>query len=178
MQSVRGFRVVYVFDISQTEGDEIEDLDAVRPQLLDEDAPEGIWDALVTQANAAGFEVIRDRKRSENGYCDFLKKEIAVRPDAASAQAVKTMVHELSHVLLHGSDLIGDRSRQEVEVESVAFIVLDALGMNSDSYSFPYVARWAGGDMEVIAETGARVVSCAKSILDQLATVDLTASPA
>ena len=41
LQSIRGFRVVYVFDISQTEGDDIPDLDAVRPKLLDGDAKEG-----------------------------------------------------------------------------------------------------------------------------------------
>ncbi len=62
MQQIRGFRVVHVFDISQTEGDELPDLDAVRPKLLDADAPEGMWDALVTQADASGFEVIRNRR--------------------------------------------------------------------------------------------------------------------
>jgi hypothetical protein len=50
--------------------------------------------------------------------------------------------------------------------------------MNSDFYSFPYVVRWTGGDVEVIAETEARVVWCAKSILEHLETADLTASPA
>ena len=71
VQQIRGFRVVHVFDITQTEGEELPDLDAVRPKLLDADAPDGIWDALVEQANAAGFEVIRNRRGSENGYCDF-----------------------------------------------------------------------------------------------------------
>src|ERR671918_432133 len=78
LQPIRGFRVVHVFDISQTEGDELPDLDAVRPKLLDADAPEGIWDALVCQAGAAGFDVIRNRRGSENGYCDFLNKQISV----------------------------------------------------------------------------------------------------
>jgi hypothetical protein len=55
VQQIRGFRVVHVFDISQTEGDDLPDLDAVRPKLLDADAPEGIWDALVAQAEAAGL---------------------------------------------------------------------------------------------------------------------------
>lgn len=178
LQSIRGFRVVYVFDISQTEGDDIPNLDTVRPKLLDGDAPEGVWAALVTQASDAGFHVVRDRKRAENGYCDFGSREIGVRPDVDDLQAVKTLVHELAHALLHGDDLLGDRSHQEVEVESVAFVVLDALGMSSDSYSFPYVARWAGGDVQVIAETGARVMSCAKSILERLGAADLTTSPA
>lgn len=89
-QQIRGFRIVHVFDtLSETEGDELPDLDAVRPKLLDADAPEGIWDALVAKATAAGFEVIRDRRGSENGYCDFSSKQISVRPDVAPGQAVK-----------------------------------------------------------------------------------------
>jgi antirestriction factor ArdC-like protein len=83
VQQVRGFRVVHVFDISQTEGEDLPDLDAVRPKLLDADAPEGIWDALVAQADAAGFEVIRNQRGNENGYCDFSSKQIAVRPDVS-----------------------------------------------------------------------------------------------
>lgn len=56
----------------------------------------------------------------------------------------------------------------EVEAESVAYVVLDALGMASDDYSFPYVARWSDGDVDKIKETGARVVSCASTILASL----------
>ena len=165
LQQIRGFRVVYVFDISQTEGDEIPDLDAVRPKLLDGDAPDGIWEVLVSQANEAGFEVIRDQKRSENGYCDFLKKQIGVRPDVGPAQAVKTLVHELSHALLHSEEL--PRSEvAEVEVESVAYIVCDAIGLDASDYSFAYVARWSDGFTELVKDTAERVVGCAKQILE------------
>jgi antirestriction protein ArdC len=177
LQEIRGFRVVYVFDISQTEGDEIPDLDAVRPKLLDGDTPEGIWDALVTQANAAGFDVIRDQRRTENGYCDFVNKEIAVRPDVTPAQAVKTLVHELAHALLHGDDVVRTREIQEVEVESVAYVVCDALGLDTSDYSFSYVARWASGDVERITETGARVVECARQILRGLEPKDAVCQP-
>ena len=145
MQQIRGFRVVHVFDISQTEGEELPDLDAVRPKLLDADAPEGIWDALVAQADGAGFEVIRNQRGSENGYCDFSSKQIAVRPDVAPAQAVKTLIHELGHALLHGEELPRSKEVAEVEVESVAYIVCDAIGLDSGDYSFAYVARWADG---------------------------------
>jgi antirestriction protein ArdC len=139
LQQIRGFRVVHVFDISQTEGEELPDLDAVRPKLLDGDAPEGIWDALACHAGSNGNEVIRHQRGNENGYCDFLKKQIAVRPDASPAQAVKTLIHELGHALLHAEGPITSREVAEVEVESVAFIVCDALGLDSGEYSFPYV---------------------------------------
>jgi hypothetical protein len=93
---LHGFRIVHVFDISQTDGDPIEDLDAIRPKLLSGDAPEGIWDALVTQAGAAGFEVVRDQKRSENGYCDFVGKKIAVPPQRLRVVAEAASCHLIS----------------------------------------------------------------------------------
>lgn len=65
MQQIRGFHVVHVFDISHTDGEPVEDRDAVHPELLNGDAPDGVWNVLVAQANEAGFEVIRDRRRSE-----------------------------------------------------------------------------------------------------------------
>jgi hypothetical protein len=142
--------------------------DAVRPKLLDGEAPDGIWDALVAQANAAGFEVIRNRRGSGNGYCDFLKKEIAVRPDVAPAQALKTLVHELAHALLHGDEVVRTREIQEVEVESVAYIVCDALGLDRSDYSFAYVARWSDGFAQLVKDTGGRVIGCAKQTLDGL----------
>lgn len=74
----------------------------------------------------AGFDVIRKQRGSENGYCDFSHKQIAVRPDVAPAQAVKTLVHELGHALLHAVDPPSSREIAEVEVESVAFVVCDA----------------------------------------------------
>jgi antirestriction protein ArdC len=169
VQQIRGFRVVHVFDISQTEGNALPDLDAVRPKLLDGEAPEGIWAALESHAGSIGYEVIRHQRGSENGYCDFLSKQIAVRPDVPGAQAVKTLIHELGHALLHAEGPVASREAAEVEVESVAFIVCDALGLDSGGYSFPYVTRWAEGSAELVKETAERSIGCAKAILKGLA---------
>ena len=53
-----------------------------------------------------------------------------------------------------------------MEVESVAYIVCDALGLDSSGYSFAYVARWSDGATELIKDTAERVIRCAKQILD------------
>ena len=166
---LRGFRIVHVFEISQTQGRPIEDLEALRPKLLDGDAPKGIWDSLVQQASDVGFRVIRYQRGNENGYCDFAKKEIAVRPDVSSAQAIKTLAHELGHALLHGDEVGRSRKVEEVEVESVAFIVCDAIGLDAGDYSFTYVARWSDGDLELLKTTAGKVSSCAKRILELMA---------
>jgi hypothetical protein len=168
LQQRRGFRVVHVFDISQTEGDELPDLDEVCPKLLDGAAPEGIWDALAGHATSIGYEVVRDQRGSENGYCDFLKKQIGVRPDVSTAQAVKTLIHELGHALLHAEGPVASREVAEVEVESVAFIVCDVLGLDSGEYSFPYLTRWSDGSTEMFRDTAERVVECARGILTGL----------
>ncbi|MGH2699827.1 MAG: ArdC-like ssDNA-binding domain-containing protein, partial [Actinomycetota bacterium] len=164
-RSLAGFRVEYVFDISQTDGEPIEELDAIRPQLLGGDAPVAIWDALVALAREAGFEVVRERRRNENGYCDLERRIIAVRPGVAPAQATKTLVHELGHALLHADGVVRSRELQEVEVESVAYVVCGALGLDTSDYSFAYVARWSGGATELVKDTAARVIGCAQKIL-------------
>ena len=105
---------------------------------------------------------------SESGYCDFLKKVIAVRPDVSGAQAVKTLIHQLGHVLLHSEGPVLSREVAEVEVESVAYIVCDALGLDSGDYSFAYVARWSDGSSDLVKDTAERVVRCAKEILEGL----------
>lgn len=53
-------------------------------------------------------------------------------------------------------------------MESVAFIVCDALGLDSGDYSFPYVTRWAEGSSDPVRETAERAIGCAKSILEGL----------
>lgn len=76
--------------------------------------------------------------------------------------------HELAHALLHGEERPRSNEVAEVEVESVVYIVCDAIGVDSGDYSFAYVARWGDGDVEKLKETGERVVECAKKILEAL----------
>ena len=168
LTSIRGFRVVHVFDVSQTDGEPLDDLDAVRPKLLVGAAPDGLWDALVTQCGETGYDVVREQEGSENGRCDMLNKVIAVRPDVSDAQAVKTLIHELAHAMLHDGQAVASREIAEVEVESVAYIVSDALGLDTSRYSFNYIARWSNGDVDVIRSTMERAIRCAGHILTTL----------
>lgn len=108
----------------------------------------------------------RAEAEAENGFRDFTSNTIAVRPDIDGLQATKKLIHELSHALLHGTDVPPSREIAEVEVESVAFVVLDALGLESGDYSFPYVARWANGDVDLVRAAAERAIACAKTILD------------
>ena len=163
----RGFRVVYVFDIAQTDGDPVPD---VAPVLLDGDDPGRLYDALAAQVAAAGFTLHRAPIDSgANGQTDYAARAVTVRPDVSAAQGCKTLAHELAHVLMHAEDAPASRDHCEVEAESVAYVVCHAAGLDSDDYSLPYVAGWAGGDMTVLRATADRVVTTARKVLDQLA---------
>jgi len=65
------------------------------------------------------------------------------------AQRVKTIGHEIAHALLH--EKFDDRAVAELEAESTAYVVCQALGLDTSDYSFGYVATWAGGGEQAIA---------------------------
>ena len=162
---LRGFRVVHVFDVAQTEGERLPD---VAPTLLEDDAPVALWHQLAGQLEAAGFSLVRSDCRPANGTTDYLTRTVVVRDDLAAAQATKTLAHELAHTMLHdGSEQGTCRGVVETEAESVAYLVCQSVGITTDSYSFPYIARWSDGDLGVVRATAERVISSARTILQK-----------
>ena len=170
-QVLRGFRVAYVFDIAQTEGPPLPE---VRPRLLDGHAPPGLWDALARQVHDAGFTLTRGDCSPANGVTDRLANRVTVRPDLPEAQAVKTLAHELAHVMLHGPDAPESmtRGRAEVEAESVAYLVTTAHGLDPADYTVPYVTGWSDGQVGLVLDTAERVLSTAGTILAATAATD------
>jgi hypothetical protein len=83
---------------------------------------------------------------------------------------VKTLAHELGHALLHED--ANERALAELEAESVAFVVCDAVGLASDDYSFGYVATWVGGDADsaeaALRASGGRITRAARTVLDEV----------
>ena len=162
---LRGFRVTHVFDLSQTDG---EPLPEVRPELLGGSAPFGVWECLLDQIEAAGYSFGYADIAPANGRTDHAAGTVVVRGDLTGAQSVKTLAHELAHVLLHQPDELPagfTRKRAEVEAESVAYLVCAAHGLDSGEYTVPYVAGWADGDRELVQLTTTRVLATAREIL-------------
>ncbi|MBY4576286.1 hypothetical protein ACN94_22660 [Gordonia paraffinivorans] len=93
---------------------------------------------------------------------------IVIDADLAPAQAAKTMIHETAHALMHRdidpAEYIAHRGRCEVEAESVAYIVAGMLGLDTSDYSIGYIASWAEGDPQVVAETASNVLEVARRI--------------
>ena len=172
---VAGFRVTHVWDVTQTSGTPLPVLP--RPQLLAGQAPDGLWDRLVAAIADHGYTVERGDCGTANGVTHPATATVRVRADVDDAQAVKTLAHELGHVLLHtgpGTDGVpACRGTAEVEAESLAYIVATSHGMDTSAYTFPYLATWAttveGSTPEaVIRASGARVVTAAHDTLVRL----------
>jgi antirestriction protein ArdC len=167
-----GFKVVYVFDFAQTDGDPLPDVPA--PATVDGDAPVWLWYALAKLIAAAGFHLERgplpEPWSDANGITLAEDRQVIVRHDLPDAHAIKTCAHELAHVLLHTDENCElPRPVREVEAESVAFIVCSAAaGMDTAGYTFSYVAHWSNGDAALVATTGERIAACARTILDRL----------
>lgn len=176
-------RPAYVWDVSQTTGDPIPERPA--PRLLEGEASVGLWDGLAALVEADGHRVLRVEHEGmiggANGLTDFRARTVAVRTNMDPAAQVKTLAHELGHVRLHGPDNLDwarHRGIGEVEAESVALMIGAAHGMDTTSYTIPYVSGWAGtvkdkDPAEVVQATGERVRKTAGVILDALDTVQL-----
>ncbi|MCL6422278.1 MULTISPECIES: ImmA/IrrE family metallo-endopeptidase [Micrococcales] len=172
-----------VFDVAQTGGDPIPK--APEPTLLQGEAPEGLWEGLAGQVQAAGYELMRVPHEGmidgANGRTNFTDRSVAVRENMDAASQVKTLAHELGHVLMHSPDQEEARQHRgiaEVEAESVALMVGAAHGMDTSDYTIPYVSGWAATvdgtePVEVVKATGERVRRVAIDILDGLDTVRL-----
>ncbi|MFI8526287.1 ArdC-like ssDNA-binding domain-containing protein [Promicromonospora sukumoe] len=173
-------RPAYVWDVSQTSGEPLPAQPA--PTLLQGEAPSGLWDGLALQVRAAGFTLHEAPDAasigSANGVTHWLKRTVHVRADMDPAARVKTLAHELGHVILHdrdNDDAVVHRGIAEVEAESFALMVAASHGMNTEQYTVPYVATWAsrvpGQDpVTTIQKTATRVRTAALQALERLET--------
>ncbi len=176
-KQVRGFRVVHVFALSQTEG---APLPEVGPTLLVGEAPAGLWDGLQRQIFGHGYTVHRGDTGRANGWTDPTSRTVRVSGGVDDAQAVKTLIHELAHIEAgHVGDLptyATCRGRCEVEAESIAYVVAAAHGLDAGGYSFAYVAGWAGGDLTRVRQAAETVTKAARTILGRCS-ADTTNTP-
>lgn len=146
---IPAFKVVSVFDVSQTAGKELPTL-GVDELKGDVQNFEKFFEALKTVAPVpVTFE---DIMSGAKGYFDKEKNIIAINEGMSETQTVKTAIHEIAHSILHNRNLIvsdldipKDRNTEEVEAESVAYTVCQHFGIDTSDYSFAYVASWGSG---------------------------------
>jgi antirestriction protein ArdC len=168
---VVGFRVVHVFDVSQTDGDELPS----PVTHLEGDSAAELLARLELVAGDLGFSVQRpeDFRGPVNGETSFELKRIRLNPDRSTDQQAKTLAHELGHVTAHHETVnySAERGRCELEAESVAYVVLAHYGLDSAEYSFGYVARWS--DAKAIRESAGTILEASGEILELLETLEV-----
>jgi antirestriction protein ArdC len=162
-RSVLGFRTVTVFDVSQTKGRPLQ-----TPVSLSQSWGEGdLYRRLVKVAVSNGLfvkhESYSDRRRPESWLAEHLIRK-PTRNDAQ--QLVKLLAHDILHA---GAE---EAAVEELEAESVAFVVCWNRGVRSDDYSFASLATWSLDAIEAIqaiAVIGGRVQQAAEQIICALA---------
>jgi hypothetical protein len=176
-----GFRLAYVFDVADTEGDPLPESPA-SARLLSGEASPGMWDTLAAQVQLAGYRIeLVDaiaHSPGANGTTSPIGRVVQIATSGRSPAAMcKTLAHELAHVLLHATALQTgtlERARAEVEAESVAYLVCAGYALDSMDYSLGYVTNWSGGDADRVLATAVTVQRCARAILES---AEQTASP-
>ena len=165
---VFGFRLATVFDVSQTDGEPLPDVG--MPVLLEGEGDTTLRIACEEMIVDEGFTVSWAPLHGPNGTTNHTTKEVKIEESIDPAQATKTTVHELAHVLLHADRIaaLGCRGRIEVEAESVAYVVCAAAGLDTSQYSVRYVAGWSedtDDPAKAMLATGEVVVKAARKIL-------------
>ena len=149
--TVPAFKVVSVFDVSQTEGKELPTIGV--DELTGDVEQYADFFKAATQASPApvGFEKIESGAK---GYYSQTEKRIAINEGMSELQNLKTLIHEIAHAKLHDIDLNApakeqadrpDRRTREIQAESIAYAVCQHYGLDTSDYSFSYVAQWSSG---------------------------------
>lgn len=165
------FKVVSVFDVSQTEGKELPDI-AVDELTGSVENYAAFFEALKQESPVPiSFE---DIPVGAKGYFSHAENRIAIQEDMSELQTVKTAIHEIAHAKLHAikpdekvaPEERKDRHTKEVEAESVAYTVCQRYGIETSDYSFGYIAGWSSdketkelkGSLETIRSTAAEMI--------------------
>ena len=145
---IPAFRVVPVFDVSQTDGKELPDIGVNELSGSVEDY-EDFMQAL-TEVSPVPI-TYEDIEGEAKGYFHTTDHRIAIQEGMSQSQTIKTAIHEVAHAKLHDRErnqdidavLDKDRNTKEVEAESVAYTVCQHFGIDTSDYSFGYIARWS-----------------------------------
>ena len=178
--TIPAFRAVYVFDVSQTDGKPIPELEV--NELLS--TVEGYEDFVQALMNISPVPIaFEDIPGDSKGYFSTAEKRIAVQENMSESQTLKTMVHEVAHSMLHDKEVnqsmdipVKDRNTKEVEAESVAFTVCQHFGIDTSDYSFGYIAGWSSGrnmkelksSLDTIRKTASELITGIEGAMQEL----------
>jgi antirestriction protein ArdC len=159
---IAGFRAAYVFDVSQTDGQELPQIGVVRGDPRE--YSDGLRKFAAAQNIAIEYsEGIAPARGTSYGG------RIALLPGQSPAEEFSTLVHELAHELLHRGDRREQTSRKirETEAEATAFAVCHAIGLETGSAASDYIQVW-NGDKETLTNSLTHIQKAASQMLEAL----------
>lgn len=179
---VPAFKIVSVFDVSQTEGEPLPSIGVEELTGSVERYGEFFKALEQTSPVPIGFE---DIPSGFHGYYHLTEKRIAIQEGMSELQTLKTAIHEIAHSKLHAIDPEApaieqagrpDSRTREVQAESVAYAVCQHYGLDTSDYSFGYVAGWSSGkdlkelkaSLETIRATAHELITTIDGHLAQL----------
>lgn len=179
---VPAFKIVSVFDVSQTEGKPLPSIGVEELTGSVERYGEFFKALEQTSPVPIGFE---DIPGGSHGYYHLTEKRIAIQEGMSELQTLKTAIHEIAHSKLHAIDPEApaieqadrpDSRTREVQAESVAYAVCQHYGLDTSDYSFGYVAGWSSGkdlkelkaSLETIRATAHELITTIDGHLAQL----------
>ncbi|MCM1388127.1 MAG: ArdC-like ssDNA-binding domain-containing protein [Bacillus sp. (in: Bacteria)] len=174
--TIPAFKVVSVFDVSQTEGKELPSIGASELTGNVERYADFFKAAELAAPVPVGFEKIGSGSK---GYYSQIDKRIAINEGMSELQNLKTLIHEIAHAKLHDVDLnvpLGeqaerpDRRTREIQAESIAYTVCQYYGLDTSDYSFSYVAQWSSG--RELAELKASLEIIRNTVSDLIKDID------
>jgi antirestriction protein ArdC len=163
-RTVRGFKVVHVYDVSQTEGKELPEFARITGE------PGEYVEAVERLIHSHGIELVYETPAS-GAEGESHKGKIVVKPELPPAERFATLVHELAHELLHAD---GERRKasskcsRETEAEAVAHVVCRAVGIDSTRHAADYIQLYKG-DVDVLAQSLDAIQKASQLILDAIA---------
>jgi putative lipoic acid-binding regulatory protein len=159
------FKVVHVFDVSQTEGKPLPEFEV--PALTGE-ANEGLFTEVMHLVKTEGVEVSFEPRSDQDPDIKgmYYGKTIWVKPEESRAQQLKTLLHEVAHYYSEGVFQIPRRDAETI-AESVAFTIGAHFGFDTGTRSFPYVALWSE-DKKVLEANLAAIRKVSAKIIDGL----------
>ena len=163
-----GFRSAAVFDISQTEGPEVP-VNLCR-MLKDGQQSHGQLREALMLASLVPVH-FEDIETDTYGFFRRDENDIVIRKGLSETQTVKTILHEMAHSMMHAK-ADRERSTREIEAESVAYAVSSYYGIDTSSYSFPYIAVWSKEkDISQLKESLDRIRNTSGKIISLVDTV-------
>ena len=173
---VLGYKRESVFDISQTEGKELDVFKFDETIVVDNKniIINALKDTIAKYGFSVNFVSIEELGEGVFGLCNHKEKEIKVLDNLSDLQEISTLVHECGHALAHHENRVDFkgltkkemRQIKEVEAESISCIVSSVLGLDTQNFNFSYITAWSNADIKLFRRNLDLISKYAKVLID------------